>query len=184
MRSLLVVLYTALALGANAALASPAAEALREGDMRKLAFHEEPQPVPDAALVDLADAPRSLAEWRGQWAVVNFWATWCAPCRHEMPALDRLAGMMADEGLAVVTIATGRNPVPGIERFFDEIGMQNLPALRDPKSELARRLLREGGSSSTRSPSCHVMDRRLQKRSGKRYTNKSAGSSGAAPARR
>ncbi len=138
MRSLLVVLYTALALGANAALASPAAEALREGDMRKLAFHEEPQPVPDAALVDLADAPRSLAEWRGQWAVVNFWATWCAPCRHEMPALDRLAGMMADEGLAVVTIATGRNPVPGIERFFDEIGMQNLPALRDPKSELAR----------------------------------------------
>ncbi|MBL4918126.1 TlpA family protein disulfide reductase [Szabonella alba] len=139
MRGFLVVLYTALALGANPALAdATAAAALREGDMRKLAFHESPQPVPQAALVDLAEAPRSLDEWQGQWVVLNFWATWCAPCRHEMPALDRLAALMADEGVAVVTVATGRNPVPGIERFFDEIGMQNLPALRDPKSELAR----------------------------------------------
>ena len=141
MRGFLVVLYTALALGANPALADvTAAEALREGDMRKLGFHEAPQPVPEIGLVDLDDAPRSLEEWRGQWVVVNFWATWCAPCRHEMPALDRLAAAMAPDGPVVVTVATGRNAVPAIRKFFDEIAVRNLPALRDPKSELARKM--------------------------------------------
>ncbi|MFN4170269.1 MAG: TlpA family protein disulfide reductase [Pseudorhodobacter sp.] len=138
MRGFLVVLYTALALGANPALGDPVAAGLREGDMRKLVFHETAQAVPAIGLVDLDDAPRSLEEWRGQWVVVNFWATWCAPCRKEMPALDRLAAEVTADGVAVVTVATGRNAVPAIRRFFEEIGMQNLPALRDPRSELAR----------------------------------------------
>ena len=139
LRLVCTVLYTALILGANTAQADrAAAEAVLAGDMRKLVFLAEPKPLPEAALVDLADAPRELEEWRGRWVVVNFWATWCAPCRKEMPALDRLSAVLAPEGAAVVTVATGRNAVPAIERFFAEIGVQNLPALRDPKSALAR----------------------------------------------
>lgn len=137
MRILAAVLYT-LALGlATPAAADPAtAEAAKAGDMRKLVIHAEPALVPEVALTDLEDAPRSLSEWRGKWVVVNFWATWCAPCRAEMPTLSRLA----DQGVAVVTVATGRNPPQAIERFFAETGIANLPALRDPKSELARGL--------------------------------------------
>jgi hypothetical protein len=55
-----------------------------------------------------------------------------------MPGLDRLADDMSEAGLAVVTVATGRNPVPSIQRFFTEIEVKNLPGLRDPKSQLAR----------------------------------------------
>ncbi|VDC23270.1 Thiol:disulfide interchange protein TlpA [Pseudogemmobacter humi] len=137
MRKTLAVLYTVLALGANPALAEDPA-ALREGDMKKLALHEAPVALPEAALVTLDDAPASLAEYRGKWVVLNFWATWCAPCRAEMPSLDRLQAALPD--LAVVPVATGRNEPAAITRFYEEAGIANLPVLRDPKSGLSRQM--------------------------------------------
>lgn len=134
MRKLVLVVYTALMLGANAAVADVAA--LREGDMQKLILHMSPAPVPEAALTDAAEAPRSLEEFKGKWVVLNFWATWCAPCRHEMPSLDRLQVALPE--IAVVPVATGRNSVTGIQRFFEEEGIANLPTLRDPNSDLSR----------------------------------------------
>ncbi len=136
----LCVLYTALMLGANPALADvAAAKAALAGDMRKLAFHDEAKAVPTEVLTDLDGAERGLAEWQGKWVVLNFWATWCAPCRKEMPSLDRLA-VTAGEDIAVVTVATGRNPPAAVTRFFEEIGVKNLPVLLDPKSALARQM--------------------------------------------
>lgn len=141
MRSILAVLYTALVLGANPVQADvAAAQAALAGDMRKLVFHEKPKELPAEVLTDLDGKDRALSEWQGQWVVLNFWATWCAPCRKEMPSLDRLAATSADMGVAVVTVATGRNPPPAVERFFDEIGVKNLPVMLDPKSALARQM--------------------------------------------
>jgi thiol-disulfide isomerase/thioredoxin len=134
MRKFLIVVYTAFALGANAGWADIAA--LRDGDMKKLALHEAPVALPEVTLLDAKEGEHSLAEYRGKWVVLNFWATWCAPCRVEMPSLDRLQAAMP--GIAVVPVATGRNAVTGIERFFAEAGVKGLPILRDPKSELAR----------------------------------------------
>lgn len=71
----------------------------------------------------------------GKPIIVNFWATWCAPCRREMPSLERLQAAMPE--LAVVPVATGRNAVEGIRRFFEEAGVKALPILRDPQSKLA-----------------------------------------------
>ncbi len=134
MGKFLVVLYTAFLIGANPGWADVAA--LREGDMKKLALHADPVSIPDVVLLDAQDAEHALADFRGKWVVLNFWATWCAPCRHEMPSLDRLQAAMPD--IAVVPVATGRNAVAGIERFFAEEGIVNLPILRDPTSGLAR----------------------------------------------
>lgn len=134
---MLPVLYTALLLGANPVAADvPAAMALRDGDMKKLAPTDPPVALPAATLIDMTDAPRSLDEFRGKWVVLNFWATWCAPCRHEMPALDRLQAAMPQ--IAVLPVATGRNAPDAIDRFFAEAGVQNLTVLRDPKSQLSR----------------------------------------------
>lgn len=132
------VLYTALVFGANPAAADiAAADALRDDDMKKLMFHQDAKALPEVGLVGMDDAPHSLAEFKGKWVVLNFWATWCPPCRTEMPSLDRLQGAMGSESFAVVTVATGRNAVPGIESFFAEAAVKNLVPLRDPNSELA-----------------------------------------------
>ena len=134
-----LILYIALGLGANAASADTAAlESLRDGDMKKLSFHAAPEPAPDVAFETVEGRSATLAEYEGRHVVLNFWATWCAPCRHEMPTLSALQEALGGEEFTVVTIATGRNPPPAMKTFFDEIGVENLPLHRDPKSALAR----------------------------------------------
>lgn len=130
-KMLLAAVYTAFACGANAG----GLEGLLTGDMKKLSL-SEPVALPEAVLLDGSEAEHSLAEYKGKWVVLNFWATWCAPCRAEMPSLDRLAVAMPE--IAVVPVATGRNAVEQIQKFYTEAGVVNLPVLRDPKSGLAR----------------------------------------------
>ncbi len=138
MRLILAVLYTALALGANPSAADVAlAESLREGTMKKLIF-SEPSPVSTEVFTDAVGAELTLANFQGKHVLVNFWATWCAPCRKEMPQLAELQAEFGGDTFEVVTIATGRNPLPAIDRFFDEIGVENLPKYLDPRSSLAR----------------------------------------------
>lgn len=128
-------LYALFALSANqAAAADPSA--LLTGPMQKMVLTEPPRDLADAPLLTLEDAPASLSEHRGKWVVLNFWATWCAPCREEMPSLDRLQAAMPE--IAVVAVATGPNPMPAIEKFLGEVGLEKLTLLRDPNSELAR----------------------------------------------
>ncbi|MEO0693438.1 MAG: TlpA disulfide reductase family protein [Pseudomonadota bacterium] len=134
------VLYTALVLGANAALADPALEAMREGDMKKLMFYSEPQDVSAAVFTRADGTEHTLADWQGKYVLLNFWATWCAPCRKEMPALDALQQEFGGETFEVVTLATGRNSLQGIQRFFDEEEITALPILLDPKQKVAREM--------------------------------------------
>jgi thiol-disulfide isomerase/thioredoxin len=133
------LLYIALSLGASAALADiDAAKAARGGDMKKLIFHKSPSPVPDIeyVLADEAGAGK-LSDYRGKYVVLNFWATWCAPCRKEMPHLAELQTTFGGRDFQVVTIAAGRNSPEGIVKFFNEIGVDNLPRHQDPKQKLA-----------------------------------------------
>jgi thiol-disulfide isomerase/thioredoxin len=137
LRKILFILYTGLVLGANPVQADvAAAQAALAGDMRKLVFADAVT-LPDMVLQDMDGTDRPFADYQGRWVVLNFWATWCAPCRKEMPGLDRLAAM---GDVDVVTVATGRNPPPAITQFFEEIGVENLPVLLDPKSQLARQM--------------------------------------------
>ncbi|MEL7133596.1 MAG: TlpA disulfide reductase family protein [Pseudomonadota bacterium] len=135
-------LYMALTVGAIPALAdTSAAEALRDGDMKKLIFHGTPEAVSKQAF-DLADGAGkgTLADYEGKHVLVNFWATWCAPCRHEMPMLSELQAEFGGDDFEVVTIATGRNNPAAIVKFLEEIGATNLPRHQDPKQKLAAQM--------------------------------------------
>lgn len=136
-----IVLYTALALGANGSVAGDAAlEALRVGDMKKMNLLSEAKPVPDTAFIAEDGSDLTLAAYKGKLVLVNFWATWCAPCREEMPSLAALQAEFGGDDFQVVTIATGRNPPPAMKKFFEEAGVTNLPLHRDPKQALARQM--------------------------------------------
>jgi thiol-disulfide isomerase/thioredoxin len=117
-----------------------AAEAMRTGDMRKLIFHSAPIASSDAPFMSEDGQEMTLADFQGKHIVLNFWATWCAPCRHEMPHLSALQDAMGGDKMEVVTIATGRNPLPGMQRFFAEIEVDNLPLHTDARQSLARNL--------------------------------------------
>lgn len=127
-------LYAVFALSANQAAAAELAP-LMTGPMQKMVLTDPPRDLVDAPLLTLEDAPASLAAHRGKWVVLNFWATWCAPCRLEMPSLDRLQAARPD--LLVLPVASGPNPVPGIERFWQEAGITGITSLRDPGREMS-----------------------------------------------
>ena len=130
-KMMLAVVYTAFACGANAG----SLDGLLVEDMNKLAVAAAPVALPEAEVLDASDGVHSLAEYKGKWVVLNFWATWCAQCRKEMPSLQRLQVAMPE--IAVVPVATGRNAVEQITKFYAEAGVTTLPVLRDPKAGLA-----------------------------------------------
>lgn len=133
------LLYTALLFGANAAVAGPVDwQAAKDAGLAKLVPAEEPVPVPDITFTDPEGGTHSLADHKGKVVLLNFWATWCAPCREEMPSLDALEAEMGGEDFMVVPIATGRNAPEKIDKFYAETGLENLPVLLDPRQQLAR----------------------------------------------
>ncbi|MEM6376223.1 MAG: TlpA disulfide reductase family protein, partial [Pseudomonadota bacterium] len=137
LKSLLV--YMALVFGANTATADMyGISDLREGDMRKLVVHESPLAVSDTPFSLESGGDGQLSNYAGKITVVNFWAVWCEPCRHEMPMLSGLQDQLGGEDFEVVTIATGRNAPSAMQRFFDEIGVSNLPLHADPRMGMSR----------------------------------------------
>ncbi len=139
---LLAFVYTALVAGANPAVAgSPDILGLRDGDMKKLMVHTTPASTSNAPfLLEDEGGKATLADYRGKYLLVNFWATWCAPCRKEMPQLNALQKQFGGDRFEVLTIATGRNTPEGITRFFSEAGIDSLPRHQDPKQALASQM--------------------------------------------
>ncbi|UXX85023.1 TlpA family protein disulfide reductase [Roseovarius pelagicus] len=111
-----------------------------EGDMKKLQFHKVAKPVSALPFTTDAGGEATLADYKGRFVLLNFWATWCAPCRKEMPMLSELQAEFGGDDFEVLTLATGRNAVPAMKAFFAEISVDNLPLHRDPKQALAREM--------------------------------------------
>ena len=77
--------------------------------------------LPDFVLSDLNGVPRPISDWSGQPILINFWATWCAPCRREMPLLQKLHEESGNDGLQVIGIAIDR--APDVSAFTMETGI-------------------------------------------------------------
>jgi len=101
---------------------------------------EEPAELIDMEFEDVDGNKMTFKDTNGHYRLVNFWATWCTPCREEMPSLDALQTEMGGEDFQVMTIATGRNRLSGIHKFYAQAEVTNLPILLDPKGKLATRM--------------------------------------------
>ena len=100
-----------------------------------------PVPVP-AGLTYITEAGEEilLTSHNGQVVLVNFWATWCAPCLVEMPDLNALAGDFAETDFYVLTLSQDRAGRRAVDKLFDEKAYDHLPRALDPKSALGRGL--------------------------------------------
>jgi len=107
-------------------------------------FSNPPVPAPSAAFQTLEGAPVSFADFRGQVVLVNFWATWCAPCVREMPNLERLHQALSDEGLVVLAISNDRGGAAVVNPFLARLDLQFLPVYLDAKGTLARAFALKG----------------------------------------
>lgn len=113
-------------------------ESLRTGALSLLAIHDRGRPSPALQIEDGAGRPVDPAQFRDKIVVVNFWATWCPPCRKEMPSLDRLEAALGGKDFAVVAISLDRAGTQKVRRFYRETGIQNLAIYLDPSGAYSR----------------------------------------------
>ena len=140
----LIVLYTAFSFCANTVLSEDnkfsVLEKFKAGEMKKLILHESPKAVSEEIFYNSNNEPIILKSFSGRLTLVNFWATWCAPCLEEMPSLSNLQKIKGSKKFNVVTIATMRNSPKSVENFFNKMSIDNLTKYQDPKGKLARSL--------------------------------------------
>jgi len=96
-----------------------------------------PKPMPELRFVDGAGRALTLADFRGKVVLLNIWATWCAPCREEMPALDRLQASLGGERFQVVALSVDQQGASIARRFYGEVGIKALPLYVDPSAKAA-----------------------------------------------
>ncbi len=94
----------------------------------------------DLGFQDATGAARNLAAFRGRVVLINLWATWCAPCITEMPALDRLQARLGGPDFDIVAIALDRQGERLVRPFFEKLGLARLTLYLDPSNAVARTL--------------------------------------------
>jgi thiol-disulfide isomerase/thioredoxin len=113
-------------------------------ELAAFVFRKEPEALPEIKFQDGDGRERSLADWRGKVVLLNLWATWCLPCRKEMPALDRLQASLGSDQFQVVAISVDRTGLAGAKKFLAETQTPSLAVYADPTARLASSLRAAG----------------------------------------
>jgi thiol-disulfide isomerase/thioredoxin len=150
LRALWIVALSALAgLGAVYVITSPYDNvALREnakpatakpdahtGSMAAFVKHPAPEALPDITIQDAQGNDVKLSTFKGKTILLNLWATWCVPCREEMPALDRLQKDMGSDKFQVVALSLDRQGYAASRKFLDDLKATSVKLYADPSSK-------------------------------------------------
>jgi thiol-disulfide isomerase/thioredoxin len=126
---------------AGDAACRPAVELARKivpfvrGEVAAVNVAKRPLKVPELAFMDAAGKPLTLANWRGRTVLLNLWATWCVPCRKEMPTLDALQDKLGGPGFEVVAVNIDTRDPDKPKRFLKEISVRKLAYYADPSAK-------------------------------------------------
>lgn len=114
------------------------AQALVTGQMANFTPAQAAKPAAEVYFTDAESNPLTLAAFRGKVVLVNFWATWCAPCVREMPALDRLQAELGGVDFQVVALAQERKGLASVRQFVKKHGIAALDIFVDTSSKSSR----------------------------------------------
>ena len=106
------------------------------GEMAAVNVAKSPLKLPELAFEDAAGNPLTLERWRGRTVLLNLWATWCVPCRKEMPALDALEQRLGGPGFEVVAINIDTRDGDKPKAWLKEVGVQKLAYYADPTARI------------------------------------------------
>lgn len=132
------ILVLASAFAAGTALGP--SRALASDGIGKFSALKEPRPAPKLEFLDANEAKIGLENFRGKVVVMNLWATWCAPCREEMPSLDKLQARLGGPDMEVVAVSVDRAGLTKSKAFLDDIGAKSLALYADPSMKILRLL--------------------------------------------
>ena len=113
--------------------------AVAQEPSRNFIIHEAPKPIAAIRFEDADGQSRSLTDFRGKVVLLNIWATWCVPCRKEMPTLDRLQAKLGGADFEVVALSIDRR-MDAVRKFFAEVGIQKLAMYLDSSAKATREL--------------------------------------------
>lgn len=109
---------------------------LASGEVAAVNLAKAPLKVPDLAFQDANGKQLTLANWRGRTVLLNLWATWCVPCRKEMPALDALQSKLGGAAFEVVAVNIDTRDADKPKAFLKEIGVSRLGYFADPSAKI------------------------------------------------
>src|SRR5690606_5933061 len=117
---------------------------LAQGEVAAVTLATKPLRLPNLAFADANGAPKTLSDWRGRTVLVNLWATWCVPCRKEMPALDALQAKLGSQDFEVVAINIDTRDTEKPKIFYKETGLERLGYFSDDKARVFQDLKAAG----------------------------------------
>jgi thiol-disulfide isomerase/thioredoxin len=109
---------------------------LVHGEVAGVVIAQRPLRVPDLVVRDAAGNEKKLSDWRGRTVLLNLWATWCVPCRKEMPALDALQAKLGGEGFEVVAINIDTRDLDKPKNWLKEAGINRLAYYADSSAKV------------------------------------------------
>lgn len=115
-----------------------------KGEVAAFSMASREQILPDFSFADSGGKPQNAASLHGKITLLNLWASWCVPCREEMPALDRLQEKLGDKDFSVVPISLDLNSDEKPKAFYREIKIASLPFFHDAAGEVFRELRKLG----------------------------------------
>ena len=113
-------------------------------DIKNLVLIKNPKLYEDVIFMNINQKNVNLDDFKGKLILLNFWATWCAPCKKEMPSLDNLQSNTELNNLKIFPINISQENIPKIESFFNELNIKNLDIYFDSPITLAKKLSLRG----------------------------------------
>jgi len=125
-------------------ISSSSSYAIQQPNLKNLVIHKDPKKLEKINFINANNETINISKFENSLIIINFWATWCAPCIEEMPSLNRLQANTVFNNLQIIPINVGRDNVEKSKNFYKKLKIDNLEIYFDKDVQLANKFLLRG----------------------------------------